>query len=236
VTLSKDTTATYRYWGKVCELSGGRKTLVPRTIVATEEINAQCAENRRVANALKQINVDVGVDPNAAIIAQGIADYLEAEASLIEWRNSATVRTGLIVKGGINPGDNTESDRVKEVEQQAVQLRTQVLKTQAELQNRYRVVFGKLYFLGEGSASTDAAPLAPIPPNVVATDKGYVPAPGYGWVTTGSDDMRVKWNPEGAHPTVPNVVASDKEGKWKPADGYKWANDTNDDLSVVPDG
>jgi len=61
------------------------------------------------------------------------------------------------------------------------------------------------------------------------------PNPGYRWVSEDPNDSRVKWTPGTPDPDHPNVVASEKEGNWKPAPGYKWRdNAAQQDMQVVP--
>ena len=36
-------------------------------------------------------------------------------------------------------------------------------------------------------------------------------------------NLEVFWDEGYEHPEYPNVVAGEDEGKWIPADGYKWA-------------
>lgn len=42
------------------------------------------------------------------------------------------------------------------------------------------------------------------------------------------------WTPGAAHPDCPHVVAGEEAGTWRPEEGWAFANDEPDDLSVVP--
>ena len=47
-------------------------------------------------------------------------------------------------------------------------------------------------------------------------------------------EVAADWTPGAPNPDWPHVVAAKQEGKWVPRPGWKFANSTSDDLSVVP--
>lgn len=96
-----------------------------------------------------------------------------------------------------------------------------------------------------GNASSQGQPLAALaqqpqrtqqglPPNVVWRDGSRYPAPGFKWVTSQRNDLRVVWSPGSRHPDFPNVLASRKHGAWSPSSGYEWINNSTADLRVRP--
>lgn len=60
----------------------------------------------------------------------------------------------------------------------------------------------------------------------VATEREKAKKPGYRFDETLGNAV---WTPGKAHPRHPNVVASDKEGIWRPADGYGWVDENDKD-------
>ena len=52
-------------------------------------------------------------------------------------------------------------------------------------------------------------------------------------VTDTSGDWAVVWQPGKKHRKYPHVVASGKEGEWRPEEGWAWVNNTPGDFSVT---
>lgn len=74
-----------------------------------------------------------------------------------------------------------------------------------------------------------------LPPHVVrAADGSLVPDSGYRWINEDPGDYHVEWCPGCVHREHPHVVASDVEGRFRPAPGYDWTDPARvNDMTVA---
>jgi len=75
-------------------------------------------------------------------------------------------------------------------------------------------------------------PEAALPPNVVRTESGATPAPGFEWTSDRAGDFEVRWTPGKRWPEK-HLVAGPQAGNWRPQQGYVWvAPEDGESLAV----
>jgi hypothetical protein len=145
VTQDSDAGRTYIYWQRMCQESDSlRQVRFQIRFGNTADFEAQRDEFFRVANKIDRIPVEIGVDPDAAVLSKTLSAYLRAAGEFIYWRASSKAALERALEGFKGPSAHLgEPDRqkIKDIEDQEKSLIEKLQRTRVSLQLRYRVEF-----------------------------------------------------------------------------------------------
>ncbi|HEX7181205.1 MAG TPA: hypothetical protein VF756_05140 [Thermoanaerobaculia bacterium] len=85
----------------------------------------------------------------------------------------------------------------------------------------------------EQEETAEAGSPPPGPHLVVGGDGKYYPESGYAWANNDDpNDYTVVWVPGLKHQEHPHLIATEKEGGWRPSPGFDWTGDGVNDMRV----